>query len=94
MLGKMGALRGQNIGNGIQIEVSGCKSLALHITEQFGQQVQPCPSCSPVYNPIVDCVGPKEDSSQDNIVTIKSVSCYFIINEGPAYCLVLSSVTA
>lgn len=82
------------MGNGIQIEGSGCKSLALHITELFGQQVWQCQSCSPVYNPTIDCVQPKEDSSQDNIVTIKSVSCYFIINEGPAYCLVLSSVTA
>lgn len=37
VLGKMGALGGQNMGNGIQIgEVSGWKSLALHVTELLG----------------------------------------------------------
>lgn len=37
VLGKMGALGGQNVGNGIQIGVvSGCKGLALHVTELSG----------------------------------------------------------
>lgn len=37
VLGKMGALGGQNMGHGIQTgEVTGCKSLALHVTELLG----------------------------------------------------------